>query len=317
MTAKVALPRPSWTTPARTTEGRGSAPTPTPKLPPSPLRTPPPTPTENQLREEPPEDCSVCYEALASPLVYLGSCSHRLHLSCYAALQVRAGADLRCPACRATVTVHEADRMALHQHSNEFMVEVLTVAWQEMSADGEARLTTRSTTGDRRRRAICSVCHCLVEEPTCAQVPCSCDVHRRCALGFREDAISRARTLGGVHLVTCPNQALDEELEEVDLHPLLQQIRALGRSVDTTEEYEIRHRVTAAEQRLLKKRTLPHKWWIYCGVARRETRRTTTENGGARSPSNKCERRVGSVAGTWRMIRGSLLVAGSSTGGVP
>ena len=143
--------------------------------------------------------------------------------------------------------------MALRQHSNEVMVEVLTVARQDMPADGEARLTTRAAREGRRRRAICSVCHGLVEETNCVQVSCSCDAHRRCALGFCEDAIPRARTFGGVHLVTCPNPALHEEHQEVDLHPLLQQIRALGRSVDTTEEHEIRARVTAAEQRLRRR----------------------------------------------------------------
>ena len=140
--------------------------------------------------------------------------------------------------------------MALRQHSNEVMVEVLAVARQEVPADGEARLTTRATRGGRRRRAICSVCHGLVEETSCVQVSCSCDVHRRCALGFCEDAIPRARTFGGVHLVTCPNPALHEEHQEVVLHPLLQQSRALGRSVNKTEEHKIRARVTAAEQRL-------------------------------------------------------------------
>ena len=41
--------------------------------------------------------------------------------------------------------------------------------------------------------------------------------------------------------------AHDKEHQEVDLHPLLQQIRTLGWSVNTTEEREIRDRVTAAE----------------------------------------------------------------------
>ena len=86
-----------------------------------------------------------------------------------------------------------------------------------------------------------------------ANVSCSCDVHRRCALGFCEDAIPRARTFVGVHLVTCPNPALHEEHQEVDLHPLLQQVRALGRSVNTTEEHELRARVIAAEQRLRRR----------------------------------------------------------------
>ena len=130
--AEAASPRPSRTTPVRTAEGRDPAPVPTPELPPSPPRTPSPTPTENQLWEEPSEDCCACYEALASPLVYLESCSHRLHLPSYTVLRVRTEADLRCPACRAIATVNEADGMALRQHINEVMVEVLTVAWREM-----------------------------------------------------------------------------------------------------------------------------------------------------------------------------------------
>ena len=81
----------------------------------------------------------------------------------------------------------------------------------------------------------------------------SSDIHRRCALGFCEDAIPRARTFGGVHLISRPNPVLHEEHQEVDLHPLLQQSRALGRSVNTTEEREIRDRATAAEHRLLRR----------------------------------------------------------------
>ena len=176
-------------TPSRTAEGRGPAPVPTLELPPSPPRIPSPTPTENQLRGEPPENSCVSHEALASFFVYLESSSHRLHLPCYAALRVTTEADLRCPACRATVTVNEVDGMALRRHSNEVMVDVLTVARQEIPADGEARLTTRVQRRCRRRRAICSVFHGLVEETNCAQMSCSCDVHRRWAWGFCEDAI--------------------------------------------------------------------------------------------------------------------------------
>ena len=47
------------------------------------------------------------------------------------------------------------------------------------------------------RRAICSVCHGLVEETNCVQVFCSCDVHRRWDLGFCEDSTPRASTFGG------------------------------------------------------------------------------------------------------------------------
>ena len=51
-------------------------------------------------------------------------------------------------------------------------------------------------------------------------------------------------------------------------------------------------------------------------MPQRETKRTTTKNGMARSPSNKCKRRVRSLASTWRMTRGSLSAAGSSIGNV-
>ena len=62
-------------------------------------------------------------------MVYLYNCPHRPHLRCYAALCVWAGANLRCPACRSTVTVEDTDnRRALRQDSDEVPVETLTVA---------------------------------------------------------------------------------------------------------------------------------------------------------------------------------------------
>ena len=85
-------------------------------------------PADDQLREEALEDSSVCYEALASWLANLGGCPHRPHLPCYAALRVRGAADLLCPACRETLTVNETNGLALRQHSNEVMLEMLTVA---------------------------------------------------------------------------------------------------------------------------------------------------------------------------------------------
>ena len=194
-----ALPRPSRLTSTRMPEGCSSALAPTSELPPSPPRTPSPTPVEDQLREEVTVDCSVCDETLAAPMVYLGCCPHRLHLPCYAALRVRAEASLRCPASRATATINEADRMAIHQHSNEVMVEALTTAQQDLPANGGAKAPTGTTRGQRRRRVICSICHGLVEATVCVQVSYSCEVHRRCALGFCEDAIPRARISGGVH----------------------------------------------------------------------------------------------------------------------
>ena len=79
------------------------------------------------------------------------------------------------------------------------------------------------------------------------QVSCSCDVHRRCPLDFCKDPIPRVRFVGGARQVTCPNPALHEVQQEVDLHLLLQQVLTLGRSAD---ERTITSRVAVAELRL-------------------------------------------------------------------
>ena len=107
--------------------------------------------------------------------------------------------------------------------------------------------------GDRGQRLICSIYHGLIEETDHVHVPCSFDVQRRCALGFCEDTIPRARFVGGARHVTRPNPILHEVHQEVDLHPLLQQVRTIGRSADTPDECAIRNRVTAAELHLRRR----------------------------------------------------------------
>ena len=107
---------------------------------------------------------------------------------------------------------------------------------------------------------ICCICHGLVEEDAFAQVPCSCNAHRRCPLVFDEDAIPQARVNAAIRLtyqVTFPNPALHEVHREMDLQSLLQQIRGVGRSADTAEERAIRTRVTAAELFLSRGSTTP------------------------------------------------------------
>ena len=92
------------------------------------------------------------------------------------------------------------------------------------------------------------------------QAPCSCDVHRGCTLGFVEDVIPRARANEAstiIHQVMCRNPALHEVHQDVDLHGLFQQIRGIGRLVDTAEERAIAARVTAAKLRLNRRPTTP------------------------------------------------------------
>lgn len=84
-------------------------------------------------------------------------------------------------------------------------------------------------------------------------------LHRRCALGFAEDTTPRARANEActiTHQATCPNLALHKVHQEVDLHPLLQHIRGLGRSADTAEEREIGARVAAAAELRLNRRSI-------------------------------------------------------------
>ena len=101
----------------------------------------------------------------------------------------------------------------------------------------------------------------------------------------------------------------------MDIRPLLQQIRALDRSADTTEERVITERVTNRSRAPAPKEgpTLAQKAWICQGLLQSE-KKTSKENGVARLPSHKCERRVGSVTGIlWRTTRGLLSPAGSFT----
>ena len=177
-----------------------SGPASNPEPPPPPPRTALLTPAERgEPREEVPEDCCVCYEALTAPMVHFGSCPHRLHRPCYAALRVSAATHLRCSTCRAAVAVEEADGIALQQHSEEGMAEAMAVARRAMPARGREWSSARAARNGRGGRVICSICHRLVEEDAFVQVPCSCGVHRRCTLGCVKDAIPRARSTGQAH----------------------------------------------------------------------------------------------------------------------
>ena len=107
---------------------------------------------------------------------------------------------------------------------------------------------------------ICNICHGLVEETAFAQVSCSCDVQRRCALGFVQDVIPRARANGActiTHQVTFPHPTLHALHQEVDLQPLFQQIRGFGRPADTVEDRAIGANITAAELRFNRRFTTP------------------------------------------------------------
>lgn len=67
-------------------------------------------------------------------------------------------------------------------------------------------------------------CHGLVEDTAFVHLSCSCKVHRRCALGFVEDAIPRDRANGARTLilqVMCSNLALHKVDQEVYLHTFL------------------------------------------------------------------------------------------------
>lgn len=79
---------------------------------------------------------------------------------------------------------------------------------------------------------ICSNRHGLGEETACVQVSFSCGVHRRCALGFGEDTIPRARSVGGVRQVTCSDLPYTRGASRSGYTPTV--LYVLARSVNTT-----------------------------------------------------------------------------------
>ena len=81
--------------------------------------------------------------------------------------------------------------------------------------------------------------------------------------------------------------------QEVDLHPVLQQVLSLGRSADTPDERAIRSRAAAGELSASGAGpTLIQKEWTCHGAPQSEARRTSKNNGVARSLSHKRIRRV-------------------------
>lgn len=107
-------------------------------------------------------------------------------------LHVRVVVTLCFPARRSTVTVEDADRRALQQHTQEVFADAVAVARRAMLArrgGGSSTRATRDGRGGRhgwRGRVVCINFHWLVEEATLMRVSCSCDVHHPCALSFVE-----------------------------------------------------------------------------------------------------------------------------------
>ena len=104
---------------------------------------------------------------------------------------------------------------------------------------------------------MCSICHGLVEETAFVHASCSCDVHRRCTLGFVEDAISRARADGARTLtpqVTSPNPALMRCTKRWTCTSFSTDPWFSGWA-DTAEEKAIDARLTETELRLSRSST--------------------------------------------------------------
>ena len=146
-----------------------------------------------------PEDCCVCDEISAAPMVHLGSSPRRLHLPCYATHRVRASATLRCPACRATVTVEQADGRALRQHNEEVMADAMAgratsdAGWERRGGTDHGHTGRQGRVSDRQQFPR------IGGGGRRLDVPRSCDVHRRCALGWGEEAIPQPESTRHAH----------------------------------------------------------------------------------------------------------------------
>ena len=194
-------------------------------------------------------------------MVHLDHCPHSLHPPCYAALRIKAAATLRCPTCRAAVTVEEADRRAFQQHSEEVMIEAMAAAQQTMPARrGGGGVIPQGHTGRQGRASDMQHVSRVGggDRLRASALLMRCTQPLRTTVGFVEDAISRARANGArtlTHQVTCLNPVLHAVHQEVDLHTHLQQIHGLGRFADTAEERTINARVTAANLQLSRSST--------------------------------------------------------------
>lgn len=142
-----------------------------------------------------------------------------------------------------------------------------------MSTNGGGGPSPKVTRHGGRGRVTRSVCRGLVREAALCVYHDLCNVHRRCALGFVENAIRRARSNGTRTLVrhaTRSNPSLYAVHHGVDLHPLVHNIRGLVISTDTMEGRDIRDRVHAAMHRLLRRpSTPPGTVYLWRGVAER------------------------------------------------
>ena len=162
-----------------------------------------------------------------APMVYLGSWPHRFHLPCYAALRVSAAADLSCPACRAIVTVGEADGIASRQHSDKIMAEALAVARQENPAEG-GRGGIHKDHREREGRTI-DMQHFAMDWLRRLN-SCKCPARATCiAAALQAFARTQSPELdssAGHAKPRARTPALHEVQQEVDTHPLLPQVRA-------------------------------------------------------------------------------------------
>ena len=148
-------------------------------------------------------------------MVYLGVCPHRLHVPCYASLQVGAGANLRCPMCRVTVALHESERRVPRQRSDDVMAKVLTTTWQATPAEGELGRNHRGT-GGGGGDWFSVFAGAGVKDTILEHIFFSCNVHSRYDPGFVEDAIPLVMS-NEARQVTCTNRALHTGHREVSL----------------------------------------------------------------------------------------------------
>ena len=128
-------------TPLGAPEERSSGPASTPESPPPPPQTASPTPVgHGQSRVEPPEDCCVCYETLAAPMVHLRTCPHRLHVPCFRCPPRQSG-DRRTLPC-----------MKSHRNSSRTSRQKSTpTAQQRGYGRGDGSRMTRDAGWGRRR----------------------------------------------------------------------------------------------------------------------------------------------------------------------
>lgn len=148
--------------------------------------------------------CCICIGVATEPSAHLIGCNHVTCLGCYARASIREVGDiLQCPLCRATSNISINSNQLRQQHGCDTVSAALRNARSERVLANSTALAAATM---QRGSHICEACHNFVITEAAVHMPCGCNFHRRCAVGFIEDRLpailaTRTGTIACAHPV--------------------------------------------------------------------------------------------------------------------